>query len=192
MNIKKLRWYILTWFVLAVTTPLSACSLLEGLGPVVPTPTITPVTFQEGFEAGLDTWVTGADVPDDPNRPGYPVAWSIEVSGEQFAEGAKSAKFFLDGLQDDGTIWLARPFNVPASSDLIMSLSFAFWSETESFNTLAKVAAYAGARGPEGEEDFDLEQPANQVDGWKRYTYRFNVRSDDKGQMWVALGISVI
>jgi hypothetical protein len=150
------------------------------------------IPFRESFESGLGSWEKGADVPDDPNRPGQKVAWSIVTSTEQAAQGTHSAQFSLDGRQDDGTIWLMRAFRVPADKPYIVELSFLLWSESESFNTLAMAAAYAGAHRPEREADFDVEQAANQAAGWKAYTYRFTTRSDAAGTLWMAFGISVV
>jgi CheY-like chemotaxis protein len=69
-----------------------------------PEPSPTPVDgagrFEERFEGSLDGWQQGADVPDDPVRPGQPVAWSIEVSSEQAAEG--------DGRQGGDALPLGR------------------------------------------------------------------------------------
>jgi len=165
-----------------------------------PAPTFTPtleageepIAFSEGFEEGLDRWQMGADVPEDPARPGQTVAWSIEVSDEEAAEGASSAKLTLDGKQDDGTIWLARPFDIAAGEAVRVRLSFDLWSASESFNTLARVAAYAGPRSPAAEEDFDVRQAANLAAGWRRYEYTFQVPSSTESEVWVALGISVV
>jgi hypothetical protein len=164
--------------------------------PSVPTPTAPsadePVAFHEGFEGTLDGWQRGADVPEDPNQPGQPVDWRIELSSDQVAEGTASARFTLDGSQDDGTIWLMRPLDVPPEEPLRVELSFELWSASESFNTLANIAAYAGSEPPGEENDFNLHQTANQVEGWKTYEYAFDVHSNAEGQLWVALGVSVV
>ncbi|MGD1994207.1 MAG: hypothetical protein PVI59_13525 [Anaerolineae bacterium] len=162
--------------------------------PPIPTPEPSelPFAFQEGFEGTLEGWQRGADVPDDPERPGQPVEWSIELSADQVATGQSSARFTLDGKQDDGTIWLARPFDVAADEALRVRLTFDLWSASESFNTLAKVAAYAGSQPPGQESDFELGQPANQTEGWRTYEYVFDVRSGSEGRIWVAFGISAV
>jgi len=150
------------------------------------------VQFGESFEQRLSQWQQGADVPEDPNAPGTPVAWFIEASADRAAEGNSSARFFLDGLQDDGTIWLARAFEVPADRTVFVSLSFQLWSVSESFNTLAKVAAYAGAARPEREGHFDTDRSANQAAGWESYAYEFAVESGPAGAVWIAFGISAV
>jgi len=165
-------------------------------GTPTPTPTPSPgempFTFGDGFEGTLEGWQKGADVPEDPDRPGEPVEWSIEISDEQVAEGASSARFSIDGKQDDGTIWLMRRFNIAADQSLKVALTFDLWSASESFNTLAKVAAYAGSQPPSAETDFDVDQAANEAAGWKTYEYTFRTEVGPGGQVWVALGISAV
>ncbi len=151
-----------------------------------------PIVFSDSFETGLTAWTQGSDVPDDPNNPGQPVAWSITQSTDQAIDGQYSARFFLDGQQDDGTIWLAREFDVTAGRTYAVTLSFSFWSETESFNTLAKVALYAGGKAPDVEADFNVDMAANEVAGWKTYTYIADATATSNGKIRVAFGISAV
>lgn len=151
-----------------------------------------PIIFTDSFESGLGAWTQGSDVPEDPNNPGQPVAWSIEQSGDQADDGQYSAEFYLDGRQDDGTIWLVREFDVTPGRAYAVTLSLAFWSETESFNTLAKVAAYAGGKTPDAEADFDVNMSANEVAGWKTYTYILDATATSNGKIRVAFGISAV
>jgi len=146
-----------------------------------------PVALEEGFEGGLSSWTIGADVPEDPNNPGNPVAYSITQSVLKHYEGAYSAEFTIDGLQDDGTIWLARSIQVPAGASKV-DLEFQLYSETESFNTLAVAVAHIGPTQPELEEDLQVLGPANQVAGWKLYSLSVDA---SPGDAWVAFGISV-
>jgi hypothetical protein len=148
-----------------------------------------PVIFSEDFENGLDRWKLGADVPTDPNRPKQEIEWHIKATRREAHNGAHSAEFSLDGSQDDGTIWLAHSFAVPAGKPVVAHLSFSFWSEEESFNKRADVVAYAGAQPPMSEDDFSSRQPANQEKGWKQYHFPITV-SQHGGTVWVALGIS--
>jgi hypothetical protein len=151
-----------------------------------------PAAFNDGFESGLGAWTQGSDVPEDPNNPGQPVAWSIEQSNAQADEGQYSARFSLDGSQDDGTIWLVREFDLTAGKAYSVTLAFSLWSETESFNTLAKVAAYAGGKAPDAEEDFDVSMAANQLAGWRTYTYVIDATATSNGKIRAAFGISAV
>ncbi len=199
----------LTLFAVAIAVTAAACGPAASPTPAPPTPTSMPspteeptptgtpipvdlpLSFQESFEQGLDPWQKGADVPEDPDRPGEPVAWTIELSSDEVLDGDTAARFFLDGSQDDGTIWLMRPFDVAADGAVRVHLTFDLWSASESFNTLAKVSAYAGAQAPVEEADFDVSQAANLAEGWHTYEYAFDVELDDD-QVWVALGISAV
>jgi hypothetical protein len=187
--------------------------LTGGAGEAVSPP------LTEGFEGELagwplhdassKGWQVGADVPDDPNSPGQKVAWSVEASDEQASAGSQSLRLRLDGRQDDGTIWLTRPLAVSAGQPLptadhrdaamtlggqprTVRLSFDLWSASASFNTLANVAAYAGSRAPEAEGDFDLSQAADQAEGWQRYSYSLSAEPNSDGELWIAVGISVV
>mgnify|MGYP006277569747 CR=1 FL=1 len=178
-----MRWILLTTTLIAIVPLLLTACFHDPLS----------ISDHEGFEAGLGDWEQGADVPDDPNNPGHPVAWSISGSTEQAAEGSRSAKFELDGSQDDGTIWLVRAFDVPANQSVNVDLDFQLWSPSQSMaNTLINVAAYAGPQPPEVEQDFNTERRGNRVEGWDVYDYRFSAQSGSGGQVWVAFGISVV
>lgn len=143
----------------------------------------------EDFES---EWLIGADVPEDPNCPGRDVAWSIDISDGQ-AKGKYAARFYLDGRQDDGTIWMTRSFGTStAGAAFEVEIKGDVWSESASDNTLAKLAFYAGNRRPQSEADFDTTQSANQAAGWKTYTSVQQATSGADGRLWVAFGISAV
>lgn len=144
---------------------------------------------RQGFEIGWEGWQKGSDVPQDPNT-NRPVEWAIELSTAQAKEGYGSARFFLDGRQDDGTIWLAKPLSVPKGRPLVVSVSFYLWSPEQSFNLRANVVVYAGTLLPTEEAEFTHTEPADKTKGWRRYQFTMPVASTE-GELWVALGISV-
>ena len=150
----------------------------------------------EDFEQDLgDTnfgeWTANADAPPDPNNPGSSVQWSIRRSSNVSRSGVRSAEFFIDGTQDDGTIWLERKITVPSNAEVRLTLSFYFYSEEESFNTLAAIVAYAGSAKPVAEKDFTVVGTANEVAGWKNYAFNPAITTNSSGEAYVALGISV-
>jgi hypothetical protein len=65
-------------------------------------------TIKEDFENGFGEWAIDADVPPDPNNPGHFVEWSITRSTDVASSGQYSLKFFIDGRQDDGAIWIEK------------------------------------------------------------------------------------
>jgi hypothetical protein len=154
-------------------------------------PTTEPVRHDEGFEEGLGDWVKGADLPLDPNNPGHHVAWNISRVTTVSSAGQYSLELYIDGRQDDGTIWIMKEIQVKNSSQIHVSLSFEFYSEQESFNVIAGVCAYAGSSPPTVEGDFVVLGPANEVAGWKRYDYDETLQTGSKGEVWIAMGITV-
>lgn len=144
------------------------------------------IDFQNGsFEDRLAHWVPGSDVPEDPNT-GNPVAHTISVSPVRASDGTSSVELFIDGRQDDGTIWVQQH----AVLEGVETLAFDVYSPEESFNTITKVAAYAGPNpsNPLTEADFDTERAVEDHAGWK--THEYPVAHDASGL--VAVGMSVV
>ena len=79
-------------------------------------------TMKEDFENGFGEWVTDADVPLDPNNPGHLVEWNITRSNDVARSGRYSLKFFIDGRQDDGTIWIERKIAVQKGAQVQVSI----------------------------------------------------------------------
>ncbi|MDH5780673.1 MAG: hypothetical protein OEZ29_08790, partial [Candidatus Bathyarchaeota archaeon] len=145
--------------------------LVIGVALVVTVPTIwylypKPVIQSESFEIGFNNWMTDADAPMDPNNPGHRVAWNISRVTTQAYSGEYSAALFIDGGQDDGTVWIERKISVENNSEVQVKITFQLYSEQESFNTIAGVCAYVGLSNPEEEADFEVIGNANEVAGW--------------------------
>jgi hypothetical protein len=148
------------------------------------------VVYQEGFEQDFGGWIKDAQVPLDPNNPGHPVAWDVSRVTSLSHSGQYSIEFFIDGRQDDGTVWIEKKIPVKNTSQLQVEVSFEFYSEQESFNVIAGVCTYVGVSNPEVEEEFIVLSPANEVTGWKRYTYNTSLHTSS-AEIWIALGITV-
>ncbi|SFR35268.1 hypothetical protein [Halogeometricum limi] len=167
----------------AGTVGLAGCA-----APVVDDGTTDPSAqvVNPGFEDGLRGWLVGRDLPTDPNT-GLPVESSARVVSDPVAAGDRALQFFIDGRQDDGTIWVQQA----AVLDGIDTLSVSVHSPEESFNTITNLAAYAGPRPERGwlrEADFDTTQAIENHAGWRRFDYP--VDAEDVGI--VAVGMSVI
>ena len=152
----------------------------------------TPMTPQPAldngsFEDGLTGWTVGRDLPTDPNAAGdQPVASDVSVSTDHAVDGAHSCALFLDGRQDDGTLWVQQR----AALDDADRLAVDYYSEQESFNIITKAAAYAGPDPGRvlTESDFDTSAAIEDHAGWK--TYECDISHDGIGL--VAVGISVV
>jgi len=91
-------------------------------------------------------------------------------------------ELFIDGKQDDGTIWLERKISVKTDAQIRVSISFWLYSEQESFNTIAAVVTYTGIAKPQIEDDFAIVGFANEAAGWKNYAYTANLSTDSDGE----------
>lgn len=109
------------------------------------------VGFADGFEEGFTGWSRDSDVPQDPNNLRNPVAWMITRSTERAVAGSASLRYYLDGRQDDGTIWIVRGISVEAEQTYDVSMRTDAWSSSESFNTIAHLVMYAGTSRPTSE-----------------------------------------
>lgn len=139
-----------------------------------------------GFESGLRGWLIGRDLPTDPNT-GLPVESSARVVDDPVASGERALRFAIDGLQGDGTIWAQQAVLL----DGVDTLAVSAHSPEESFNTVTKLAVYAGPRPDRGwlqEGNFDTELAIEDHAGWERFEY--DVAGEGEGI--VAVGISVV
>jgi len=157
--------------------------------------------LRDGFEDGIADWQQGADVPLDPNT-GQPVEWSITPSTEQAIGGQASARYQLDGNQDDGTIWLTRPVSLSPDQAHELTVSVEAWSPGESeANQISDLVLYLGSDPPEDEASFSpadgpdraaLREPLNQQAGWRRYELTGTIHPGASGVIYVAVGVSAI
>lgn len=148
-----------------------------------------PRKYSESFENGFGEWTADADVPEDPNNPGHPVEWHIKSVENVSHFGQRSLELFIDGRQDDGTVWIEREIELKKRSQV--KVSFWLYSRRESVTTLAVVCAYIGTENPEAEGDFYVLGPADTAEGWKNYVYTAVLDASSSGKAWVAVGISV-
>ncbi|MDY6770394.1 MAG: hypothetical protein SV186_00380 [Candidatus Nanohaloarchaea archaeon] len=128
---------------------------LATAGPVTPDTVTFSDSFEDGFGewAGQGQWQTAADVPTDANT-GQPVEWNITTTQRAAHNGNKSVAFLIDGLQDDGTIWLQRDLQLEPGTRYNISLSVSALAPVNSFNIVSHVVLYTGTTPPSGETSF--------------------------------------
>lgn len=137
------------------------------------------------FEDGLAGWTIESDLPTDPNTDS-PVRAYATTSSRQAADGDRSLLLFIDGRQDDGTIWVQQRLDLAATSELAVDV----YSDQESFNTVTNLAVYAGPAPDRRlqEADFDTARATETHEGWRTFTYPIDAAEDGL----VAVGISVV
>ena len=160
--------------------------------PPTDTPTETPTTPQTvvngSFEADWAGWTVGRDLPLDPNaETERAVASEAGVTTRTATDGVTACRLFIDGSQDDGTVWVQQPLDFSGADYLAID-----YLVSDSFNEIRKAAVYAGPEPetPLTETDFDTSQSleGHARPGWKTLTY--DVTQDGPGLL--AVGFSVV
>ncbi|MDG5777827.1 hypothetical protein VB773_05810 [Haloarculaceae archaeon H-GB2-1] len=155
-----------------------------------PTTTPQPMRLQNGsFEDGLDGWTVGKDLPEDPNSDGLVETEARPVNADDpdapaAADGDHALSLYIDGRQDDGTLWVQQDVDLSEYDSLALDVH----SDSESFTVVTRVAAYAGPRTDLVEGTFDTTQAVENHEGWATYEYPV----DHDGPGIVAVGISVV
>jgi hypothetical protein len=131
-----------------------------------------PIVYGESFEEGFGNWEADADVLPDLNNLGHSVAWNVSRVASLAHSGQYSVELYIDGRQDDGTVWIEEKIFVKNNSQIQVKVSFEFYSEHESFNDIAGMCTYAGISNPQAEANFTVIGHANEAAELKRYTYK--------------------
>jgi len=202
----------------ATTTPTGTTTTM----PTTSTPTTTATSSGSGPEAirlffdfggetkgsgDLSGWTAKADVPNDPNRPGSKVAWNVTACEAGYEDHVHiqyhpvhSACFYLDGRQDDGTVWISRAIPVAAGTSYVANVTVKAFGQ-ESFNTVADIVLRLGQTGAATEADFatgidarhaSLRKPLDTANGWTTYSLDWETGRTPGGQLHLDVGISAI
>jgi hypothetical protein len=169
---------------------LAAAAALAGAGALRAAPATAGVaasgpllTYSQDFESGMDFWTPASD----HNERDYRI---VRTDAGPVFSGKVSLEYFLNGANDDGTIWVERRFTgLPAGMPVAVSTSFHLHSEVQSRVNTWPVVAYAGPAQPRIEQDFTIVGQTNQVAGWAQYKAVEMTRTDGVGALWVAFGI---
>lgn len=144
----------------------------------------------ESFEDDLAGWTVGTDLPTDPNEPTNTdgerptVDASATVTTRDASDGSHALELYVEGLQDDGTVWVQQPVDLAGVSTVAVD-----YLTTKSFNQRANAAVYAGPDRGLAEADFDTSTSIDGHDGtWQ--TFEYSVDHDGPGV--VAVGMSVV
>jgi hypothetical protein len=140
-----------------------------------------PLQYTQDFESGMDSWTPASDHHER--------AYQISRTNKLAYSGSYSLEYFLNGLNDDGTIWVERRFtDLPPKTRVGVTVMFHLHSDVQTrFNTWP-VVAYAGAVQPLTEADFTIVGQTNQVAGWAPYALKSATVTDNAGGLWMAVG----
>ncbi|WP_018349822.1 hypothetical protein [Longispora albida] len=135
------------------------------------------------YETSLDGW---AWYKDANLRDG-----NVTRSATQAQDGSYGLKFYLDGLNDDGTLWVRKQFARPdTTAQYKVEVSFWVYSGQQSnFNTWP-IFAYIGSTAPAAEEDFTSVGQTDGPVGWAKYTHVAYIQPEAGATFEVAYGLS--
>jgi hypothetical protein len=194
----------------ALTTAVAGCSSLGGSDsdPTTGEPTTDPTETDSptdtdtpnddtdladdlrngSFEDDWATWTVGRHLPDDPNVEGdRKVASGIGVTSTDASDGTTCLRGFIDGSQDDGTVWVQQPVDLSDHDHLAVD-----YRVTDSFNEILQAAVYVGpsVEGGLSEVDFDRSNSlsGHRGKGWKTFVYDV----DHDGPGVVAVGFNIV
>jgi hypothetical protein len=144
--------------------------------------TVPTLLYSQSFETGMDSWTPASDHHER--------AFRISRTTAIAYHGVTSLSYYLDGRNDDGTIWIQRPFKgLPPNTVVSVETRFQLHSSTKSAFNNWPVVVYAGAAPPSSESDFAIVGLTDQAAGWRQYSGRIVTTTDPAGNLWVAIGI---
>lgn len=169
------------------TTNTTVRGTTDAEGTTAGTPGTPAALTNPSFESDLDGWTVGTHLPEDPNETTGTVDASAETTDRAASDGERALSLYVEGTQDDGTIWVQQPVDLSGVSTLSVD-----YEVTESFNVRSKAAVYAGPAPEDAlvEADFDTSNAIDGHDasGWK--TFEYDVSHDGVGV--VAVGVTVV
>lgn len=163
-------------------------SLATGAGPIP-----QEITESYSFENDLEGWSVGAtDVGGNS-----PIEWSVTRSQDRAKDGATSIKFDLFNYNDAGKIWIEKAFTVEPNQIYHLDVEYSLASnERVDGNTAFTIITGVLKNRPELRDDLrpafkNSTAKSNTESGyeWTSRRYEFAVPSDERGVLYVVLGI---
>jgi hypothetical protein len=138
-------------------------------------------TVRESFERDMGGWQADTD--------GRARAWQIYPSTDRAVDGTHALGLYLNGMNDDGTIWIERQFAARPNATVPVTVSFWLYSEGGGDVNAWSVVGYAGIRDPETTADIRSVIGQLSKKGWSQFTFTRKVATDSTGTAWVAVGL---
>ena len=147
-------------------------------------------SYSYSFERDMGEWV--ADGTDLENQP---VEWSVERSQDIASNGKTSVRLYLNNMNDQGKIWIERPFDVLPNHTYQVQVEYdlatADWGDMNLWTIITGVVP----KPPKQTGGFVYQghtgNNAGPEDGfvWVHKSYDSIVRSAQEGNLYVIIGI---
>jgi hypothetical protein len=115
------------------------------------------IAYNESFEQNFSGWTGDADVPPDPNNPGSNIEWNVSRTTSPAKSGQHSVELYIDGRQDDGTVWIEKMLSIERNAQVQVNVSFDLYSESESLNVITAVVAFGKSVRWETEMTYNVD-----------------------------------
>lgn len=141
----------------------------------------------ESFETGFGDWTVDSHIMSvQPEQ----FIYTVTRSQAQAQDGVWSLEFFMDGSNDDGSVWIARTVDLPAGL-WDVAVDFQVWVPVASETNIWPRIAFIDTFQPQVESDFAFIDPLSLPAGWSPFTYSRTIDLSSPQQVWVALGLRV-
>ena len=142
------------------------------------------------FEDSMDGWTKdGTDLSDPP------INWSVAHSHELASEGNYSVKLYLNNINDAGKIWMETVFNLTSKTQYEVTVSYTFATRDFGDFNLFTLITGVSTTSPEKAEDLTFQgdtghhQNETQEFIWMEKQFTFTVQTDQKGEVYVNIGV---
>ncbi len=177
-------------FTLALIASLGLALMGCDSDPTMPPPgEVVEATFT--FDADMEGWEA---VATDTLNP--PIDWHVEHTTAEAHTGEGSVELFLENLNDQGKVWMERPFMLEPGTVYQVEVEYAFgtsdWGDVNLFTIIAGVHDDP----PRSAEDLTFQDEDTGHGGdedvglvWQDRSHSFQTEAPSDGTVYMALGV---
>lgn len=143
------------------------------------------------FENDFEGW--GAKAADLEVSSGSSEDWSITKTSDIWEDGANSLRFDLNSLNQNGKIWIEKPFPVEPGRKYKVTLDYAFHAYQNCDPPRFRIITGVFRSPPQTADDLadaiqEKTTDTNCTWGWLHKTYAFTIKSKKSDVLYVAIG----
>jgi hypothetical protein len=158
---------------------------------IFPSPML-PQSYFYSFENTYSGWdTTGIDLELGDTT----IAWSIHPSNELAIDSSFSMRYYLENYNDEGKIWIQKPYSVKQHKDYLVTLKYKFATRDFGLANLFTIIAGVHLSPPTNAQQLIYQgHTGNGFDFdtgyvWLDKSYEFNIKSTSTSLLWIVIGI---